>query len=287
MPDPLKDTAATAGAVVEPVAARTGSAAALCGALLWRLAREGTRYLLSALLPYVVVLALTVTLPSLLGGHINGADRSTRFAVALGARGHQVVMGEMLLLAPALTALFGSIAATRMVQGLVGAEVNRGGFEELLSTPYPPGRIAAALLGCTLVVGTGFWAAMSALGALGVWITDMVTDSGVHPSGAYYALALVLPLLTTWAGGVLALAVSLFFPQLTQLGGGVNLAGGSLGNGVAVLPGLGALLALVLGADSLGPLRLLLIAGGAVAVITAGALTAVAAGFRPETVLHS
>jgi hypothetical protein len=265
-----------------------GGAAALGGAFGWRVRREGVRYLAVALGPFVVVVALVSTLALTTGGRsFKGSAEFGTFGLRYGGGGNAILVGILLLMIPGLIALFSSIGATRTVQGLVGSEVSRGGLEELLTAPYTVGSITVALLGYALTVATAFAMIMSGLGAVDIVAASWVT--GVHPSltGGYLAAALVLPLLSAWSGSALALLISLLFPRLTQLGATVNVAGGSLGTGVAILPGLGALLMLLLAAPSLGIVRVLLIAGGATLLITVAAVAIVARRFEPETVLES
>ena len=54
-----------------------------------------------------------------------------------------------------------------------------------------------------------------------------------------------------------------------------------------MLPGFGALLAMSIALDPLGPTRLLLYAGGATVLIAVGSLIGIVRGFRPESVLSS
>ncbi|AQZ61642.1 hypothetical protein BKM31_09325 [[Actinomadura] parvosata subsp. kistnae] len=260
---------------------------ALCGAILWRVRREGVRDLLSAVVPFVVLLVVLSVLPLVAGHGIKGAAVAAAVGARYGADANMVVVGLLLLITPGLAALFGAIGVTRSVQGLVGSEVSRGGMEELLSAPYTPGGIAAAVLGYALVVATGFWAVMTAAGALAITVVLLLSGARLTLDAGYLTLALLLPLLCAWASAGLTLMVSLLFPRLTQLGAGVNVAGGSLGNGLALLPALGTLLALLYGTVSLGPVKLFLMAGGVTVVITVAAVAIVAGKFRPETVLDS
>jgi hypothetical protein len=264
------------------------SSGSLGCALGWRVRREGLRYLAAIFVPFTVLLILITTVSLTTGGRgLKGAGGFAAFGTRYGGGADAIMAGLLLLMIPGLVALFSAIGVTRTVQGLVGSEVSRGGLEALLAAPYTVGAIAAALLGYALTVATAFALAMSGLGSADVAAASWVT--GVHLSlpGSYLAGALLLPVLSAWSGAALALLISLLFPRLTQLGATVNVAGGSLGTGLAVLPGLGALLMLLLAAPSLGILRVLLIAGGATALITIAAVAVVAWKFEPEAVLES
>ncbi|MFF3860175.1 hypothetical protein [Streptomyces sp. NPDC002209] len=119
-------------------------------------------------------------------------------------------------------------------------------------------------------------------------VSDRLRHDSLSPDGGCLALALGLPLLAVWAGAALALLLSLSFPRLAQPGQtGLAGNGGALVSIVAVSPGFGALLALALGLTGLGPIRLLIGAGGITALVTACALVGAARGFRPESVLGS
>ncbi|MEU6652589.1 hypothetical protein ABZ904_24865 [Streptomyces sp. NPDC046900] len=76
------------------------------------------------------------------------------------------------------------------------------------------------------------------------------------------ALALVLPLLATSVGAALGLLLNLLFPRLSQPGAGALAGnGGGRVNLAAMLPGFGALPAMAIARDPLGPTRPLLYAG--------------------------
>jgi len=137
------------------------------------------------------------------------------------------------------------------------------------------------------VTAAGFWAAYMAVVALTAAVFSATTSADLHPGAAYTLLALLFPLLIAWTSGSLALLVSLLFPRLTQLGGAAGLANGNVGNLIAMLPGIGALLALAYGLPRLGPTRLLLFAGGAATLIAAASVALVASCFDPEAVLDS
>ncbi|MFF2516903.1 hypothetical protein [Streptomyces sp. NPDC058086] len=260
---------------------------ALTHALIWRLLHEGRRHLLAPVLPFVAVLALMV-LTSLRGsGAVNGAGSFLDVAARYTSGGHAVTMGILLTLGPALAAFFNSVSVTRAVQGLVGAEVTRGGFEELLSAPYTPRRIATAVLGYMAAAATGFWAAYMAIVALATGLLVATTSTRLHLDAGYTALSLLLPLLIALTSGSLALLVSLLFPRLTQIGGAAGLSGGNLGNVIAMLPAIGSLFALTYGLPHLGATRLLLAAGGITFLIAVASVAVVAACFSPETALDS
>lgn len=264
------------------------SSARLGLALAWRIRRESVRYLLAVFVPFGAVLALITVVPLLRGGQaFNGANTAAAFGLSQGAHANSATVGLVLIFAPALVALFSAMSVARLVQGLVGADVSRGALEALLSAPYTPGNIAAGLLGIVAVAATAFWAVMSGLAALDILIVVAVSGDHLSLSGGYVALALVLPLLSALAGGGLTLLGSLLFPGATQLGATVSVAGGNLSGGLALLPALGVVLAMTLGAEQLGPARLLVYAGGGVAIIDLVTLALVAWKFRPDAVLGS
>ncbi|GAA5199207.1 hypothetical protein GCM10023322_74310 [Rugosimonospora acidiphila] len=269
----------------EPEPGRTG---ALLGALLWRLRRERLRYLALALIPFAATTALTIVLPTVTGGAgVNGVDRIGGFGLRYGTHAGTLAVSIVLMIAPGLVALFSAIGVASIIRNLVGGEASRGGLEELLATPHSPAAIATALLSVAAGLATTLWAAMTALGALAVALTVLASRDSATVSGAYLAVALILPLLAAWAGAGLSLMVNLLFPRLAQLGKTSALVnGGGLGNGLALLPALGVFLTMSTGAG-LGPTTFLLTAGLATAAIAAGSVAAVARGFRPEAVLES
>ncbi|MEU0407371.1 hypothetical protein ABZ307_06005 [Streptomyces griseorubiginosus] len=260
----------------------------LTRALLWRLVHEGGRHLAAPLVPYVIVLLVTVVVSSVDGGSlINGAGSATTVADRYADGGHALTTGLLLTVGPTVAALFNALSVTRAVQGLVGAEVNRGGFEELLGAPYTHRHIAAAVLGYLLAAATAFWAAYLTLLTLLVYGYAAATSGHLNLDGGYVALSLVLPLLVAWATGSLALLVSLLFPRLTQLGSAAGLSGGSVGNIVAMLPALGAVVAVSSGLAHFGAVRLLLVCGGVTLAVATVSVTTVALRFDPESILDS
>jgi len=258
-------------------------------ALLWRMRREQLRYLLTIFIPFTLTVTVVVVLPMLSDDStMNGADSSAEFGLRYGASTDSIAAGLLLMLMPGLVALYSTAAAAMAVRNVVGAEAGQGALESLLAAPYTPGGIAGGLLGFAIVITTGQWAVMSCLGVIAVGASVLVHHDSLTLDAGYWALALGLPLMSAWAGASLALLVNLLFPRLSQPGrSGLAGSGGGLGNIVAMLPGFGALLALALGSVDLGAVRLLLIAGGATALIAVASLVGVARGFRPESVLGS
>ncbi|MEV0845476.1 hypothetical protein AB0J21_06225 [Streptomyces sp. NPDC049954] len=260
---------------------------ALTRALLWRLLHEGRRHLLAPVLPFVAVLALMLFTSLRGSGAVNGAGSFLDVAARYTSGGHALTVGILLTLGPALAALFNSVSVTRAVQGLVGAEVTRGGLEELLASPYTPRRISTAVLGYMAAAATGFWAAYMAILVAAISLVVGTTSAHLRLDTAYTVLSLVFPLLIALTSGSLALLVSLLFPRLTQVGGAAGLSGGNLGNLVSMVPAVGSLFVLTYGLPRLGAGRLLLAAGGGTLLIAVVSVTLVAARFSPENVLDS
>ncbi|MGW5250223.1 hypothetical protein ACWEQN_41930 [Streptomyces sp. NPDC004129] len=261
----------------------------LASALLWRMRRERLRNFATVFLPFVLTVTSVVALPLLSDdSDMNGAASSARLGLQYGAHGDTVAAGLLLVLMPGIVALHGTVGAGLAVRNVVGAEAGVGALEAMLGAPYNPASIAGGLLGYVLVVTTGQWAVMSTLGALALALSSALHHDSLTPDAGYLTLALVLPLLATWAGAALALLLNLLFPRLSQPGAGALASnGGGLVSLAAMLPGFGALLAMSIALDPLGPTRLLLYAGGATVLITAGSLIGIARGFRPESVLSS
>ncbi|MFF3510797.1 hypothetical protein [Streptomyces sp. NPDC002573] len=261
----------------------------LASALLWRTRRERLRNFATVFLPFVLTVASVVALPLLSDdSDMNGAASSARLGLQYGAHGDTVAAGLLLVLMPGIVALHGTVGAGLAVRNVVGAEAGVGALEAMLGAPYNPASIAGGLLAYVLVVTTGQWAVMSTLGALALALSSALHHDSLTPDAGYLTLALVLPLLATWAGAALALLLNLLFPRLSQPGAGALASnGGGLVSLAAMLPGFGALLAMSIALDPLGPTRLLLYAGGATVLITAGSLIGIARGFRPESVLSS
>jgi hypothetical protein len=105
--------------------------------------------------------------------------------------------------------------------------------------------------------------------------------------GGYLPLALLLPLLLSWACAGLVLFVSLLFPGLTQPGATASVAGGNVAGSIAVLPAIATLLAFSFGVNNVGPLRFLLVVGGIAVVLSVATLACVVLTFRPDRVLGS
>jgi hypothetical protein len=261
----------------------------LASALLWRMRRERLRNFATVFLPFVLTATSVVALPLLSDdSDMNGAASSAHLGLQYGAHGDTVAAGLLLVLMPGIVALHGTVGAGLAVRNVVGAEAGAGALEAMLGAPYNPASIAGGLLGYVLVVTTGQWAVMSALGALALALSTALHHDSLAPSAGYLTLALLLPLLATWAGAALALLLNLLFPRLSQPGAGALAGnGGGLVSLAAMLPGFGALLAMAIALDPLGPTRLLLYAGGATVLITTGSLIGIAKGFRPESVLSS
>ncbi|GHG81185.1 hypothetical protein [Streptomyces griseocarneus] len=261
----------------------------LAAALLWRVRRERLRSLATVFLPFVLTLASTVVVPLVSDDSgTNGADGSAELGLRYGATGDAIAAGLLLVLIPGVVAIHATLGAGLAVRNVIGAEAGVGALEAMLAAPYTPASIAGGLLGYALVVTTSQWAIMTALGALALTISGVLHHDSLSLDGGYLALALGLPLLAAWAGAALALMLSLLFPRLAQPGqAGLAGNGGALVSVVSMAPGFGALLALALGLGELGPIRLLVTAGGITALIAVGALAGAARGFRPESVLGS
>ena len=265
-----------------------GTPAVLISALAWRARREGLRYLFVGFAPFVVALGLTVVLSTLVGGSVNGARTFARFASSYGARAGDVGLGIVLLLLPGVKALCSAIAVGLVVRNLIGSEASRGGIEALLAGPYRAGSIVVALLGYIGSLAVLYWAGMTALGAVVLVIVVWTSGATLSLTVAYLLLVLILPLLAAWCATGLSLLVNLLYPRLAQPGNyGLNMGGGGLGGGAAMLPALGVFFMFTFLAPHVGPAQLLAICGGATAVIAIGSTVLVARRFRPEAVLES
>ena len=269
-------------------ARRSLRAVTLGRAFAWQTRQEGFRYLAAALVPFAIAITLTGILPTLTGGRgINGAASAAALGARYGAHSNAVAVGLLLIFTPGLVALLASIAVIRTTRGLVGAEVGRGDVEALLSAPYTPGVIAAALLGYTMVVATAFWAAMSLMGAIAIAIVAAASAGTVTLPVSYLTMALLLPLLAVWASAALSVLVNLLFPKLTLPGAALAVAGGNVGSSIGTLPALGVFLTIAFGVSSPGPAAIMVVAGGIVVLIIVGSVAGVARGFRAENVLES
>ncbi len=261
--------------------------AALIRALAWRTRREGLRYLGLTFVPFIFATAALLAPALITGSAVNGASTLARVAVRYGATSDAVQVGIAIVLVPGLIAVFTAVAVGLSVRNLVGSETSRGGIEALLAAPYGPGTIAAALLMYTGGMSVAYWAGMTSLSALGLVVLTVGRGSTLSLSVTYLTLAVTLPLLAGWAATGLSLLVALLHPRLTQPGQLGVLASGSLGGGVGLLPALGVLFVFVFGAPHVGPGELLLIAGGATALIAGASAWTVARRFRPDAVLET
>lgn len=185
----------------------------LASALLWRMRRERLRNFATVFLPFVLTVASVIVLPLLSDdADMNGAASSGRLGAQYGAHGDTVAAGLLLILMPGVIALHGTVGAGLAVRNVVGAEAGVGALEAMLGAPYNPSSIAGGLLGYVLVVTTAQWAVMSALGALALALSSALHHDSLTPDAGYLTLALLLPLLATWAGAALALLLNLLFP---------------------------------------------------------------------------
>lgn len=258
----------------------------LVRALGWRFRREGWVPVAVTVLPFVLVLALTVIIGEVGGTSQNGAAGMIAVGQLYGTR--SLLVGELLLFLPAFTALFAAFGAVALLRNLIGSEGMRGGVEALLSAPFAPGDIAAALLVVAAAEATALWAAENVAGGATLGIVLLAQHASVRLPAGYLAMGLLLPLLTAWGGTGLAMMVSLLFPRLSVPGRlGLARSGTSITDLLAILPGMGAFLMIVFGLRGLGAPRILLIMGGAVVVIVLGSVVAVARWFRPEAILES
>lgn len=265
-----------------------GTPGVLLSALAWRARREGLRYLVVGFMPFVVALGLTIV-PATLGvGSVNGAATFAHFASSYGAHRDDVGLGVVLLLLPGVIALCSALAVGLVVRNLVGSEASRGGIEALLAGPYRPGSIMVALLGYVGMLAAFNWAGMTALGTVMLGIVTWTSGATLSLSVTYLLCFLILPLLAAWCATALSLLVHLLYPRLAQPGNyGINMGGGSLGGGAAMLPALGVFLVFVFLAPHVGPAQLLAVGGGATAVVAVGSTILVARRFRPDAVLEA
>lgn len=291
-----------------PVVTSWGLAAAFC----WRLRREGARYLLAPCAVLALVLVAQFALAEVAGGRaLDGASGLAAVAARYTLAGESPSLGLVLTFGPGAVALWSAATVTRAVRGLIGAEVGRGGFEELLSAPCPARRIARGLLGCAVAVATCCWCVFTALAAVAVAAVARAEAVPLDLSVGYLSCALALPLLVAWLSGGLALVVNLLLPLprttrpprairpprtvrpprrterngRNRLIGLVGLPGTTVANLVSTLPGPGTVLALAYGLPGLGAVPLLITSAAVAAVLIAASMTAVSIGFRPEVAL--
>ena len=265
-----------------------GAPGVLLSALAWRARREGLRYLFIGFVPFVVALGLTVMPATLGGSSVNGAGTFARFASSYGAHRDGVGLGVMLLLLPGLIALCSALAVGLVVRNLVGSEASRGGIEALLAGPYRPGSIMVALLGYVGALAVFYWAGMTALGTVILGIVIWTSGAVLSLTVAYLLSFLILPLLAAWCATALSLLVNLLYPRLAQPGNyGLNMGGGSLGGGAAMLPALGVFLVFTFLAPHVNPAQLLAGGGGATTVVAVASTILVARRFRPDAVLEA
>lgn len=268
-------------------AERYGKPTVLLGALLWRAKQEGFRYLLAGFLPCLVALCALIV-PVLLGGGINGATTFADYGARYGAHADSIGIGEMLIEGPGLIALCSAIAVGLIVRNLVGSEASRGGIEALLAGPYRPGAIMTALLSYVAGLAIGYWAVMTTLTAAVLALIDHTSGANLSLTAGYLSLVLILPLLAAWSATSLSLLVNLLYPRLAQSGSiGLNMGGGGLATGAAILPALAVFLAFTIWTPHLAPGLLLAIAGSATAAIALASTVVVTYRFRPDAVLES
>lgn len=265
-----------------------GRAGRLVRAQLWRLRRDGLVYLYASVVPFVAIVALLVTLSEIKGGSmLNDPQGTADIGRQYGAAGDSLEVGLLLLMLPSMIATMTAVGAAAITRNLIGAESVRGGLEELLAAPYTPADVAGASLVFVFALVTGLWAAQSALAAATLTVVCMVHHVSVHLDAGYLAMSLLVPLLTSWCGAGLSLLINLLFPKLAVPGRlGLGRSGSSLGDLLSVLPALGALVLIGTSLGGLGPIRILLIAGGGTAVIAVLSVSGVARWFRPDAVLE-
>lgn len=266
---------------------RYGQPRVLLGALLWRAKQEGLRYLLAGFVPYLIAMC-ALLVPVVLGASINGGATFAGYAARYGAHADSVVIGEILIEGPGLVALCGAIAVGLVVRNLVGSEASRGGIEALLAGPYRPGAIMTALLSYVAGLAIVYWAGMTILTGAVLAVIDHTSGAALSLSPGYLSLVLILPLLAAWDASSMSLLVNLLYPRLAQTGSiGLNMGGGGLATGAALLPALVVFVIFTIWTPHVAPALLLAIAGSATAAIAIASTVIVTYRFRPDAVLES
>ncbi len=270
-----------------PVAGRP-SWHTLVAALAWRTRREGLRYLLFPVIPFVLVMAINVVLPIVTGsGQLNGAASLASFARRFGADTDAAAVGAVLLIGPGMVAVCCSLAGGITVRTLVGAEASRGGLEAILAAAADARSLVKAVLVFAFGLVTAVWAALEVLAVACLAIVAVVHHAQLTITAPYVALLGALPLITAWCGTALSAALTLLVPRLAQQGQ-MGFAGGSnLASGIALLPGLAVLLLVLLGGPHLSVAGLVGWALLVTAAVTVTGVLSVSRWFRVQTVLES
>jgi len=212
----------------------------------------------------------------------------TRHAIDVGAShyggSHQtaVALAVMLNQAPYLVALFGAVVGSTLAQSLVGQESTRGGIELLLSGPYRLAEVLMALLLVSFVLTAFSWLALTLVSLAGSAVLFGVLHAALPVAGSRLALLLLFPLPLAYLSNLIAVILSIHFPQGAQNRGG----GFDFFQMFAVAP---ALIVLLIASfwPALNPFGIAAAAMAAGVAGSAVAMTVVGRIFDPSSVLAS
>ncbi len=260
-------------------------AARLCGALLWRVARDQGGKLVLAPMGYGVLALLTMLAPVYLPGSGHVTERLREgLGLLVGPLPDDplvVALALVVVQGPYLVGVLAAVAGAVLSQATVSSELARGGLELLLSAPYRPREVFAAFLGSAFVLVVLSWAVLTAV-AIGLPVIGLRWLGAPQIPWFYLGIALFVPLpMALWAD-LIASVFALAFPSFTPLRVGTT---SSLGQFVAIAPALGALLFITVRPDvhpaKVGGIALLLGVGGVML-----GLTLLARVFRVEVLLE-
>jgi ABC-type transport system involved in multi-copper enzyme maturation permease subunit len=207
--------------------------------------QQGLALLFTPILFFLLLAALAAVvhfLPSLVTGPSRTAlSASSRAQFGLSpSDGGALTLTFILVQAPYLLGLFAADAASRNMQGLFKSELDRGGFELLLSMPYTPREVLGSLLGAALVLTIGCWSviAFSGYGLIGA--VALTFGAVGFDLLAFLGMAFVVSLSCAIWAALATLLFSLWLPRAMSLSTNV-------GNGLTRFAAIGPALLMFIG----------------------------------------
>ena len=201
----------------------------LCRALLWRVWLEQRKSIFVVPAAFCGLLLLVVACAYYAPGLLTGPTRAALEHGAESQLGLQHVRGGaalsisfLQLQAPLLLALFAGLSAASIAQRTIGSEAERGSLEILLASRYRISEIGVAMLFSSYAMAATSWIVLVVAAAgtgrlLSAWFGFPLSLDGEMVAAAI-AMQLVLALLAA----EIATMITLLFPRLARLRGGVS-----------------------------------------------------------------
>lgn len=198
-------------------------------ALFWRARRVvGKKLVIVPALSGVGLLILTsvaLTFPGILTPSTRAAlEESAGSVLGVDSTPEGLALSLLVVQGPYLMAMFASMVAVSQASDLLVADVESGGFEQLLAAPIERRQLVAASMGVALCISVIGWLVMTAVVLGGaIAILNVTAQTSISLGWDYWVAALWVPLPLMLFATVIGAIVTLRLPRLARLR--IGLAG--------------------------------------------------------------